>query len=75
MRCALSFDFLFLGDSFLLLHRRSQGTVPSGDFCYFTGVSVSFLMFALAFESGLSQVSCGAGGGGEELCEGSGHFA
>jgi len=25
--------------------------------------------------TGLSQVSCGAGGGGEELCEGSGHFA
>ncbi|HUU09889.1 MAG TPA: hypothetical protein VM431_05055 [Phycisphaerae bacterium] len=23
----------------------------------------------------LSQVLCGAGGGGEELCEGSGHFA
>lgn len=25
--------------------------------------------------TGLSQVLCGAGGGGEELCEGSGHFA
>ena len=28
-----------------------------------------------AYITGLSQVSCGAGGSGEELCEGSGHFA